>query len=214
MYDTDTKAGIVSEGEFSATDASVFYFFSGFLLYKIEQCRMKGIKAFFSSWINVADLFIMLLFATCFVTRMIDIVYLDGSNPSTDLFIVTLSLASASYAVASFLFIIRFISFLKVFPTIGPIILSFKRIIRDSLSFLVLWGLLILAFSIFLSRGYAANAYQTHTSVLECVQEMINGSNVTDAQVKEFSDQCGAKVYYDVVPGPVRGYVLNKVVRA
>jgi ankyrin repeat protein len=211
QYDTTITGGIVTEGSFSGTEISVLCFFLGFLLYNFEQCRMKGTKVYFSSWINVVDVLIILLFTTYFVTRTIEIVYLhieDGPETSYDLLLLTSVLASLTYAVASFLFIFRFISFLKAFPTIGPIILSFKRIIRDSVAFLVLWQLFILAFSILLSRGYAASAYQKYPEVLECARQWLNGTNSTDIDdqtILQLLDFCGKEAFYQVVPGKVRG---------
>jgi ankyrin repeat protein len=206
IYDAGSTSGILRSGTFAVTDGFVFHFSIGFILYEIDKCRMKGVKVYINSWINILDVTIALLLAIYMVTRMIDIIFLTPSRVPVKFIVADLSLASAVYAVASFLFMIRFISFLRVLPNVGPITLSFKSIILDSLSFLLVWGLLIIAFSNFWSRGYAATSYHHLAFINDCVQEMVNGSNVTAAQTKELIIQCATKIFNEVVPEPVKEF--------
>ena len=118
------------------------------------------------------------------------------------------TIASLSNALASFLFILRFINFLSVLPTIGTTIISFKQIIRDILSFLFLWGLLLLAFSVVMSIVYPAAAYRHYQSVEEYIS-LSSMQNATDAPSNSVLRQCVVDLYDRVVPEKVQGYLSD-----
>ena len=201
LIESNITNNIETIGVAHIADFFVFYFVLAYLLDEICQWHVKGTKRYFSSWTNAFDVVIIVLFVTHFVTQLIDIVWSSSSNPYP---VSPLIISSISYAMASFLFILRFFSFLRLFPTIGPITSSFKRIFYDSLSLLFLWSILLLAFSVVMSGIYATTACQRMASAEECNDSHTHFLNTTER--REFS-ACERKVYNSVVPEKMRGFV-------
>ena len=212
VNDSVRTEGLRVNGKADATDGFVCFFVSSYLLHEIGQLVIQGPKIYFSSWSNLLDVCIVLLFVAYLITRLIDIFSL---NKDVGEAIPYLTIASLSAALASFLFILRFISYLSVLRTVGIIVISFKQIIRDILSFLFLWGLLLLAFSVVISRVYPVAAYRHIEHLEECIRlgletgprQNISGTNYTDTIWREVIRVCLVDLYNLVVPKAVQGYV-------
>jgi ankyrin repeat protein len=203
LYDSATTEGlrINIDGKLSSTDLLVFYFVISYALHEVGQLLIKGPFIYFSSWRNVLDVFIVFLFAISSLTRIVDSFSVHRFKDAVP-YRTTASLANA---LASFLFIIRFIGFLAILPTVGTIIISFKQIIRDILSFLFLWGLLLLAFSIVMSLVYPVAAYRHYRFVEGCIESIMQNDSSNATASRAVIRSCVLDLYRQVVPEKVQG---------
>ena len=73
LYDSSATEGlrIDIDGRPSATDILIFCFTCSYALREIGQLLIKGPKIYFSSWTNVLDVCVVLLFATYSITRFV-----------------------------------------------------------------------------------------------------------------------------------------------
>jgi ankyrin repeat protein len=205
VYDSVETEGLRVQGVVDRSDYLVFFFILTFCFHEMGQLLMKGRKLYFRSWQNRLDLIIFILFFVFFVTRAIDLYWVNVEFREAAPY---LAIGSLSYALASFLFILRSIQHLCVFPKVGMVVISTKQIVRNILSFLLVWGLLLLAFTIVMSRVYPTSVYRYYQFVEECVQRHYNKTmqNSTDIEVVV---ACVHKVHDLLVPRSVQGFATT-----
>lgn len=113
---------------------------------------------------NYVDVLIMLVYAFVFSSRVATIII--GGDPFNNRL---LELANYGYGFSAMLLILRFTSILVLSPVIGPLQLALFQMYGDLLVVLVQFGFVIVAFSLAITKCYAAE-----TSFLT---PLSNGSN-------------------------------------
>ncbi|XP_022801740.1 short transient receptor potential channel 5-like [Stylophora pistillata] len=143
---------------------SILLFFCGFVLGEIQQYRSSASMVYFRDMWNYLDVLIMLVYAFVFSSRVATIII--AGDPFNNRL---LELAHYGYGFDAMLLTLRFSSILELSSVIGPLQLALFRMCLDLLVILIQFGFVIVAFSLAITKCYAAE-----TSFLTPLN---NGSN-------------------------------------
>ena len=99
---------------------------------------------------NVLDISIILLFCCFFILRIV-------GSPTQNFLVMRIS--EHAFAVAAGVAFIRVLHYLQVSRKLGPIQISFIQITAEIVSFVVILGVVLVAFALVLSGSYTAGVH-------------------------------------------------------
>ena len=187
--DSKTTAGIHDPRTFVNTDFIVFAFLAGFVLKEAGELKAQGVAHYFSSWKNWLDVLMIVLFAIKFSINIVNVVLYGGETFPSALKSTssTQRVASHAYAFACLVAVLRLLGYLQSIHSIGPVLISFKKIIKSTLSFIVILALCLLGFAMAITNVYAANIYTVDfDNFFHCVAET---HNITQTQLISIEDK-------------------------
>ena len=189
-------------------DHILFGFVLGLMAREVGEMVIRGVRSYFSSWLNCLDITMIVLLIFHFTIRTADLCgawYFDESHVDLGPY---LRVSTLLYGLGAVVAILRLLAYLRPFKTIGPIQVAFKKILKETASFLVIWFVFLLAFAVAMTVVYTASAYGISDN--ECLRAVANGTDIASMswnERRQLQYQCAEQIYQQVVPAVVKGYI-------
>lgn len=177
MIDSSTTSGLHDPRTLLNTDFAILAFVAGYVLREAGRLKAQGVAHYFSHWKSWLNILMIILFAIRFSIKIINYVLYGAENFPSALRSTSFSqrISSHAYAIACLVAVLQLLGYLQSVQSIGPVLISFKKIIKSTLSFLVILVLCLFGFAMAISNVYAANVYTVEfNSFFNCVAEIHN----------------------------------------
>ncbi|XP_062507050.1 transient-receptor-potential-like protein [Corticium candelabrum] len=191
-------------------DHILFGFVLGLMAREVGEMVIRGVRSYFSSWLNCLDITMIVLLIFHFTIRTADLCgawYFDESHVDLGPY---LRVSTLLYGLGAVVAILRLLAYLRPFKTIGPIQVAFKKILKETASFLVIWFVFLLAFAVAMTVVYTASAYGISDN--ECLRAVANGTDIASMswnERRQLQYQCAEQIYQQVVPAVVKGLLSS-----
>lgn len=217
LFDSMTTQGIHDPRQFLDTDYMIMVFLVGFVLKEAGELKKQGVIAYFSSGKNLLDVTMLVLFGLSYTIRIVNVVmHHDQILPSA----IKASarsgrMSSHAFALGTLVAVLQVLGFLQSVYTIGPILASFRKIFRATLSFLAILAVFLVAFAVALTNIYAANFYTINVDELHhCMETRFNSTMLIvqpNLQLDNTGEMavCLDKIIANAVP-PLQPHVVSR----
>jgi ankyrin repeat protein len=159
-------AGVRTMAQLDSIEIIILIYTIGYILHETQDITRQSTKVYFSSWTNIIDIAVLLMFTVYFILRFIDMAS-EGLEQS-DSELQTNRARELIIALATLIVFLRVLDYLKAFPGVGPIQASFGQITHDTFSFLIILVVFGLAFATTISEVYSAGRFSPeYQKVLE-----------------------------------------------
>ena len=151
---------------------------------EMSEIRHTNLKDYVRKWTNWCDVIMLLLYVVYFILRFISVDSNDNTYTNT---------AKQLFGPAAFLTCIRFMYYLQLNQRIGIVQISFSKIIPETLTFLTVLAIFLVAFGVWVAaiRGGAINSLSSQqrndsfnmSSNASVVVAIVNGTTNTTSHL-------------------------------
>lgn len=183
----------VSSHSITGLEWIIFVYVIAFAVEEVVEIRRTSPRRYIKKWTNWFDIGMLLLYILYFILRF------DSVSKKDEL---SMKVAHHFFGVAAFVTCLRFLYYVQLYQKIGIVQISFSKVIPETVNFLVVLAIFLLAFSVWITavqngatyslphlqtNDSSTNGSSTSAGLLSIVNATANGANYVDLGDHELS---------------------------